>query len=43
MPPSPRLSARSTSNTYLRETTTTRAQKMAEIPPKMLSGVNGMP
>src|SRR4051812_48576247 len=43
MPPSPRLSARNTSVTYFRETTIIKVQKMAETPPRMLSGVSAMP
>ena len=43
MPPSPRLLARSTSVTYLSETTIISAQKIAETPPRMFSGVSGMP
>ncbi len=40
MPPSPRLSARSTSVTYLSETTIISAQKIADMPPRMFSGVS---
>ena len=43
MPPSPRLVARSTSATYLSETTIISAQKIADTPPSTLSGVSGMP
>ena len=43
MPPSPRLLARSTSVTYLSDTTIISAQKIAETPPRMFSGVSGMP
>ena len=43
MPPSPRLLARSTSVTYLSETTIISAQKIAETPPMMFSVVSGMP
>ena len=43
MPPSPRLFARSTSVTYLSETTIISDQKIAETPPRMFSAVSGMP
>ena len=43
VPPSPRLSARITSTTYLSDTTITSDQKMVDRPPKMLAGVSGMP
>jgi hypothetical protein len=43
VPPSPRLSARITSTTYLSDTTMTSDQKMVDRPPKMLVGVSGMP
>ena len=43
MPPSPRLSARSTSVTYFRLTTSISAQKIADNPPRMFSGVSGSP
>ena len=43
MPPSPRLSARSTSITYLSDTTIISDQKIADTPPRMFSGVSGMP
>jgi hypothetical protein len=43
MPPSPRLLARNTSVTYLRETMIASTQKIAETPPTMFSGINGMP
>ena len=37
MPPSPRLFARSTSITYLSDTTIISAQKIADTPPRMFS------
>ena len=43
VPPSPRLSARITSTTYLSDTTITSDQKMVDSPPKMLAWVSGMP
>ena len=43
VPPSPRLSARITSTTYLSDTTITSDQKMVDRPPKMLAGLSGMP
>jgi hypothetical protein len=43
MPPSPRLSARSTRTTYFSETTIISAQKIAEAPPRMFCTVSGMP
>ena len=43
MPPSPRLLARSTSVTYLSETTIISAQKIADTPPRMFAAVSGMP
>ena len=43
MPPSPRLVARSTSTTYLSDTTIISDQKIAETPPRMFSGVSGIP
>jgi hypothetical protein len=43
VPPSPRLSARITSTTYLSDTTTTSAQKMVDRPPSTALSVNGMP
>jgi len=43
VPPSPRLSARITSTTYLSETTTISTQKIADSPPSTLSTLSGMP
>jgi hypothetical protein len=43
IPPSPSLSARMMRITYLSETTTINAQKMAEMPPTMFSISSGMP
>ena len=43
MPPSPRLFARRTSTTYLSDTTIISDQKIADTPPRMFAGVNGMP
>jgi len=43
IPPSPRLPARRTRSTYLSETTTISAQKIAETPPSIVSGFNGIP
>ena len=43
MPPSPRLSARMISTTYLIETTIISDQKMVDRPPRMFSAVSGMP
>ena len=43
IPPSPRLSARSTSVTYFSETTIIRIQKIVETPPTMFSALSGMP
>ena len=43
MPPSPRLLARRISVTYLSDTMIISAQKIAETPPIMFSGVRGMP
>jgi len=43
MPPSPRLSARMMSTTYFSDTTIISAQKIVDSPPRMLSGVSGMP
>ena len=43
MPPSPRLSARMISTTYLSETITISAQKIVDRPPSTFSGVSGMP
>src|SRR5256885_2638021 len=43
MPPSPRLSARMISTTYLSETMIISAQKMVDRPPRMLVWLSGMP
>ena len=43
MPPSPRLSARMISTTYLSETTIISAQKMVERPPRIEAWVSAMP
>ncbi len=43
MPPSPLLSARMISTTYLSDTTIISAQKMVDRPPRMFSAVSGMP
>jgi len=43
MPPSPRLSARMMSITYLSETTIISAQKIVDNPPRTLSAVSAMP
>ncbi len=43
IPPSPRLFARSTSATYLSETTSISAQKIAEMPPRTFVAVSGIP
>jgi hypothetical protein len=43
MPPSPRLSARSTSTTYLRVTTNIRAQNRVDTAPVTASAVSGTP
>ena len=43
MPPSPRLLARSTSVTYLSETTIISVQKIADTPPMMFSVLSAMP
>ena len=43
MPPSPSLSARSTKNRYLSDTTSTSAQSTSESRPSTLSGVGGTP
>jgi hypothetical protein len=43
VPPSPRLSARITSTTYLSDTTMISTQKMADRPPRMLATLSGMP
>ena len=42
-PPSPRLSARMISTTYLSDTTIMSAQKIPEMPPMMVSVLSGMP
>jgi hypothetical protein len=41
MPPSPRLSARRTKATYLKETMKLTDQKISEVTPMMLSGLGG--
>ena len=43
VPPSPRLSARMTSTTYLSETTIISTQRIADSPPSTLSTLSGMP
>ncbi len=43
MPPSPRLSARMISITYFSDTTIISDQKISDRPPRMFSGVSGMP
>src|SRR5688572_2537130 len=43
MPPSPRLSARMISTTYLRETTIMSAQNIVDRPPRMLASLRAMP
>ncbi len=43
MPPSPRLSARMISSTYLSETTIVSAQKIVDSPPSTFSAVSAMP
>ena len=43
IPPSPRLSARMMSITYLSETTIISAQKMVDRPPSTFSAVSAMP
>ncbi len=43
MPPSPRLSARMISTTYLSDTITISDQKMVDRPPSTFSAVSGMP
>lgn len=43
MPPSPLLSARMMSATYLSDTTSMMDHKMVESPPGMLSAFSGMP
>ena len=43
MPPSPRLSARMMSSTYLSDTTAISDQNMSDSPARMLSCVSAMP
>src|SRR5262249_35515350 len=43
IPPSPRLSARMISTTYLSDTTTISAQNTVDRPPRMFACVSGMP
>ncbi|MCY1241402.1 hypothetical protein D9M72_542990 [compost metagenome] len=43
MPPSPLLFARMMRITYLSETTTISAQRIAEMPPSMFSVTRGIP